>query len=111
MKGKGSKIKAFLRWLDECPHLDESENIINRAGLLEICLGIGFTTRDAQLIQFTEGDHSEGTPDFIVNSVWGINEFNAFQNYIDGLHTDIESSRYVCSSRDMAAYYSNLTSQ
>ena len=99
MKGKGSKLKALLQWLDEGPHLNQSGNIINRAGLLEICLGIGIATRDAHLIHFTEGDHTEGTPIFIIRSFWALDEFNKLQDYIDRLHTDllhdIEPSGYV----------------
>lgn len=99
IKGRGSKAKALLQWLKADPHLDNSGNLIKRAGLLEICVGVGIVVKDAQLIQFMEGDHDETTPDHIISSHWGLEEYDVFQNYTERLYKDllhsIASSRYV----------------
>jgi len=100
-QGKGSKIKALFKWLDQDPHLDESGELVSRATLLEICLGMGIIWGDAHLIQFIEGDHTEETPDYIVSSPWTITTYNAFGDYIERLHKELlygtDDSRYVSS--------------
>ena len=96
---KGKKISAFFRWLKKDPHFDGSGDLVNRAALLEICLGMGIIWKDAHLIQFIEGEHTKETPQHIISSPWTVNEYNTVGDYIERLHKDllheIEAPRYV----------------
>ena len=102
IKGKDSKIKALMKWLKQDAHLDASGGLVSRAPLLEICLGMGIIWGDAHLIQFIEGDHTEETPDYIVSSTWGIEEYNIFGDYIERLYKELlhggDTSRCVDSA-------------
>jgi hypothetical protein len=55
-------MKALLQWLTADPHLDSSGDLVTRAILLQICLGVGIIAKDAHLIQFTEGKHTNKIP-------------------------------------------------
>ena len=96
---KGNKMKALLRWLKSGPHLDNSGDLVSRAALLEICLGMGIIWKDTHLIQFMEGDHTDNTPGHIISSSWTVNDYNTFGDYVEELHKDllhdIETARYM----------------
>lgn len=82
-------LKALFDWLDQNPHMSSGKHI-GRATLLRICLGLGFLLKDANLIQFTEdGGHSEGTPGYIMESVWGTEEVDCFSSYIVKVKTGL----------------------
>ena len=72
---------------------------MSRAALVEICLGMGIIWKDAHLIQFMEGDHTDDTPAHIISSSWMVNDCNTFGDYVEELHKDllhdIETARYV----------------
>jgi hypothetical protein len=100
VKKKGSdRTTALLGWLDEDPHLDDSEKLVNRATMLDICLGVGILLGDSQLVLFTEDDISGDLPEYIGASQWSITEHDKFHDYICKLHKallkDVGSSRYV----------------
>ena len=67
--------------------------LVNRETLLQICLGLGLLLRDANLIQFTEdGEHSDETPPYIIQSIWETREMDSFSGYIKRLWADISKS-------------------
>ena len=66
VKKRGSdRTKTLLEWLDEDPHLDDSEKLVNRATMLNICLGMGILLGDSQLVVFTEDSASGDFPEYI----------------------------------------------
>ena len=99
MHGKDGKLSTLFNWLDQDPHLDVEGGLVDRASMMQICLGTGLLLRDAHLIQFTEEEFSEDIPDHIVRSPWGASEYTKFQSYIlkvrKDLCKDTETSRYV----------------
>lgn len=63
--------------------MTSSGSLISRAGLLQICLGLGFLLKDVNIVQLTEeGDHKKETPGHIVGSSWGSDELDVFSKYI-----------------------------
>ena len=98
MQGTGNKLEALIQWLDTDPHLHGGE-IVDRASLLQICLGLGILLGDAHLIHFTEGELSDEVPGYIAASPWNATQYDKFQNYIckvrHDLEKDIADSRYV----------------
>lgn len=92
-------MKGLLQWLKTTPHLDASGDLVSRATLSEICLGMGIIWKDAHLIQFIEGDYTDGTPSHIISSFWTIDDYNTFGDYVEELHRDvlhhIDTARYV----------------
>jgi hypothetical protein len=64
--------------------------LVNKATLLRICLGLGILLNDAILIQYTEdGGHAEDTPGYIVQSAWRTPEEDKFAEYIRKVKTDL----------------------
>jgi len=63
---------------------------VGKETLLQICLGVGTLLKDATLIQFNEGEYSEGTPDHIKDSAWeGVPQMEEFQGYLRELRQDV----------------------
>jgi len=86
-------------WFGNNPHLDHSGELVNRASLLEICLGLGILLNDACIVLFTEGDYSEGVPDYIMSSRWDPSDFDKLVEYTLRLQVALwpedNTSRYV----------------
>lgn len=78
--------------MNQDPHLTSANKLVDRAALLEICLGLGLLLKDAALIQFTEGEHHEETPSYIAQSSWETKEYNAFQEYLEKIWGDVEQT-------------------
>ena len=99
IQGKASKIEALFQWLDADPHLTEQGDLVNRATLLQICLGVGIVLGDAHLIQFGEEETLDMAPGYIRASTWNVTQYNKFLNYMSKVRVDledsIERSRYV----------------
>lgn len=71
------------------PHLTSSGELVNRATLERICLGVGIIMSDAQLIQFTEDEDFGQAPDYIATSHWAGVEYGKIHDYIHRLHKDL----------------------
>lgn len=99
VEGKDNRSKALFKWLETNPHLNDAEDLVDRASLLQICLGVGIALGDANLIQFTEGEYPKETPDYLTASTWTVSEHDIFQDYIQKLQEDLlkdtMASRYV----------------
>ena len=88
-----TELVALSEWLNQDPHLTSSEKLVNKATLLQICLGLGLLLRDATLIQFTEeGGHDEETLSFISQSAWTTKEYDAFHGYLKKVWARVEIS-------------------
>lgn len=92
-------LKAFFHWISTNPHLDDDGCLVNQPSLLGICLGVGILVNDACCTLFTEDDeHPEGTPDFIINSIWTLLDYNNLREYIQVLH------QYLLSNGEFQVY-------
>jgi hypothetical protein len=93
------KIKKVYEWLKAKPHLEESGGLVDKPALLEICLGIGILLKDIHLIQFTEDEFPEGTPDYICHSSLELSDSDELHLYLTILRDDLSRGaallRYV----------------
>jgi hypothetical protein len=90
--GKGSKSGILFQWLEKNPHLNSSGELVNRATLQQICLGVGIITGDAHFIQFSEDEEFRPVPDHISTSPWGGTEYGKVHAYIHQLQEDVSSA-------------------
>ena len=86
------KRRKLHEWLATDPHLTESGELVERAVLLEICLGMGILLDDARMVLFTEGDFSAGTPDYITGSNLQLRDYDLFQQYVAKLKDDLSGA-------------------
>ena len=82
---KPERVTAVRKWLKTNPHLNESGELVNKASLLEICLGLGILLDDAQLALFTEDDDEKEMPHYISGSVWDPSDYDQFTDYANKL--------------------------
>jgi hypothetical protein len=97
---EAKKLKALHLWLEANPHLEDSGDLTSRASLLQICLGLGILLDDACRVLFTGVDeYPEGTPSYIINSIWGTTEYDKLVDYTRKLQGDLlndaNKSRYL----------------
>lgn len=87
------ELKALRQWFASDPHLDESEELVNQASLLGICLGVGILLKDARCALFTkEDEYPEGTPVFITDSIWTVPVYDMLGAYIRKLQRRLQGT-------------------
>jgi hypothetical protein len=92
-------LKALSHWIATNPHLDDDKNLVSQPSLLGICLGVGILVNDARCTLFTEDDeYPEGTPDFIIHSIWTLPDYEKLREYIQRLH------QYLLSNGEVQVY-------
>jgi hypothetical protein len=97
------------------PHLSDDGVLVNRASLLQICLGLAIALDDASIIlaQDPEEDFPKGTPDLIVNSFWSNDQYVTIQNCVEQVHEDlvedVKLKKYViCGTTPMTEPFIDL---
>ena len=67
--------------------------LVNKATLMQICLGVGIAMGDAHFLHFHEDgeEYPKSAPDYIKDSPWAFSEYKRLEIYLVSMWNDLEA--------------------